>query len=266
MTTQTVKPNGFGRAAAMAYGAVAYAIFFGTLCYAVFFVGDVLVPKTIDSGAPGPFWPSVAVNALLLTLFAVQHSVMARPGFKQAWTKIVPKPIERSTFVYATCAVFILMFWQWRPMPEVVWQVSDQSARMAIYGLQYAGYLFALLATFMIHHFDLFGLRQVYLFALGKRYTDLGFRTPGFYRFVRHPIMLGFLVGFWATPTMTQGHLMFALMTTGYVLVAVQIEERDLVCYYGRKYVDYKRRVAAIVPWPKGGTTAPEATTSAAGD
>ena len=266
MTTQTMKTNNLGRAAALVYGMVAYAIFFGTLCYAVFFVGDVLVPKTIDSGMPGPFWPSVAVNALLLTLFAVQHSVMARPGFKEMWTKIVPKPIERSTFVYATCAVFFLMFWQWRPMPEVVWQVNEPTARAVIYGLQYSGYLFALLATMMIHHFDLFGVRQVYLFARGSRYTDLGFRTPGFYKFVRHPIMFGFLVGFWASPTMTQGHLMFALVVTGYVLVAVQIEERDLVRYYGSRYENYRRRVSSIIPWPKGRTAAPEATSGATGD
>ncbi|MCP5115554.1 MAG: isoprenylcysteine carboxylmethyltransferase family protein [bacterium] len=252
--------------AAMTYGTVAYLAFLCTLCYAVLFVADVLVPKTIDSGMPGPFWPSVAVNAALLSLFAIQHSVMARPGFKDVWTKIVPKPIERSTFVYATCVVFALMFWQWRPMVDVIWQVDNPMLRVAIYGLQVAGYLFAVLATMMIHHFDLFGLRQVYLFARGERPKDLGFRTRGFYNLVRHPIMLGFLVGFWASPTMTAGHLMFALMTTGYVLVAVQLEERDLVRHFGSKYEEYKRRVPAILPLPTGGGSTSEAASGAVGD
>ena len=236
------------RVLTLTYGTVAYAIFFATFCYAAGFVRNFLVPKSIDTGEPGPFPQSLAINAAVLALFALQHSVMARPGFKRVWTRIVPKPIERSTFVLASCAALITLFWQWRPMPAVVWDVDNAAGRVALEALGWAGLGFVLFSTFMIHHFDLFGLRQVWLHATGKGYTDLGFRTPGLYRYLRHPIMLGFLIAFWATPVMTVGHLVFALATTGYILIAVQFEERDLMRAFGKRYAAYKEQVPMLIP------------------
>jgi protein-S-isoprenylcysteine O-methyltransferase Ste14 len=251
------------RALTFLYGAVAYAIFFATFCYAVGFVRNFAVPKSIDSGSAGPFWESLMVNVALLGLFGIQHSGMARPGFKRVWTKVVPKPIERSTFVLFSCFALILMFWQWRPMPATIWSVQSWGGRVALEALAWMGLGIVLISTCMIHHFDLFGLRQVYLYARGKRYTDLGFRTPGLYRYLRHPIMLGFLIAFWVTPVMTVGHLLFAAVTTAYILVALQFEERDLTKAFGARYEAYKQNVPMLLPAFKTREAARAATSSA---
>jgi methanethiol S-methyltransferase len=234
----------------LAYGFTAYVLFLATFLYAIAFVGDFsfAVPKTIHSGEPADFLTALLINVCLLGAFGLQHSIMARPEFKQRWTRIVPKPIERSTFVFFTCAVFALLFWQWRPMPETVWAVESGAAYAALTAVSLLGWGFVVVATFMIHHFDLFGLRQTWLAARGDQYRDLGFRTPGMYRFVRHPIMLGFLVAFWATPVMSEGRLLFAVVTTCYIAVALQLEERDLIRAHGERYLAYKRQVPSVIP------------------
>ncbi|MDZ4389993.1 MAG: NnrU family protein [Gemmatimonadales bacterium] len=230
------------------YGAVCYVVFLAAFLYAIGFVGNIVVPRSIDHGVTAPLGEALVVNVLLLGLFAVQHSVMARPAFKRRWTRFVPTTIERSTYVLLSSLVLFLMFWQWRTMPAIVWDVTWMPGRVALWILFGLGWSTVLLTTFMINHFDLFGLRQVYLAWRGIPYSHLEFRTTLLYRVVRHPLMLGFIVAFWAAPTMTAGHLLFALATTGYILIALQLEERDLTATLGDRYRDYRGRVPMLIP------------------
>lgn len=242
-----------GRILVFLYGAVSYLVFFVTFLYAIGFVGNLVVPKSIDTGPPAATTTrALIMNVILMSIFALQHSIMARPGFKKVWTRFVPKVIERSTFVLLSSLALILLFWQWRPMTGTVWNVENDAGKYALLAVFFLSWSIVLLSTFLINHFDLFGLRQVYLYQRGEEYTDVGFREPFLYKFVRHPIMLGFIIGFWATPRMTYGHLLFAAVTTVYVLVAIQFEERDIVSVHGTAYEDYRRRVSMIVPLPKG--------------
>ncbi len=237
------------RIAFFAYGSISYLIFFATFLYAIAFVGNFGVPSTLDGPAASDFWMAVAIDVGLLTLFAVQHSVMARPWFKEGWTLYVPKPLERSTYVLFSSLALILLFWQWRPLGGSVWTVEEPVGRAVLYGLMAFGFGLVLVATFLINHFDLFGLRQVWLFLTGRPYVALKFGTPGMYRFVRHPLYVGWFFAFWMTPTMTLAHLLFAVMTTAYILVAIQFEERDLVREHGDDYVMYRETVPMLVPY-----------------
>ena len=232
------------------YGIIAYAISLVAIVYSVGFVGDLWVPKSIDSGPAGPVLEAVVVNLVLLGLFAAQHSIMARQGFKHWLTSIIPQPIERSTYVLAASLVLLLIFWQWRPIPEIVWHVTSEPGRTILWAIFWLGWATVLFSTFLIDHFDLFGLRQVAANWQGKPAQSPGFRTPMLYQFVRHPIYFGFLLASWAIPTMTLGHLLFAVGITGYIFIGIFLEERDLVALYGDKYRDYRRRVSMVVPMP----------------
>ncbi|HVP49232.1 MAG TPA: methyltransferase [Bryobacteraceae bacterium] len=246
------------RIAALAYGIVCYGAFLATFLYAIGFLGNLYVPKSIDSGPEGSIAAALAVDAGLLALFALQHSIMARPWFKSAWTRIVPEPVERSTYVLFSSLALALMFWQWRPIGGTIWRIEGGIAEAAIRGLYVAGLLIVLLATFLINHFDLFGLRQVYLYLIGRRYTQLEFRTPFFYRYVRHPLYVGWLLTFWATPVMTAAHLFFAIMTTTYILLAIRFEEADLITLHGATYREYRKQVPMIIPALRANATSEE--------
>jgi methanethiol S-methyltransferase len=239
------------RILALAYGALAYLIFLGTFLYAVGFVGGIAVPKSVDNGPAAALGFALAIDSALLALFALQHSVMARPGFKRWWTRLVPKSVERSTYVLLASLVLLLLFWQWRPIPAIVWSVEGAAVRIALWAVFGLGWAMVLVGTFLIQHFDLFGLRQVYLHLRQRPYTEVGFRTPFLYRMVRHPIMLGFLLAFWATPRMTAGHLLFSIATSLYILVGIRLEERDTLAAHGRAYADYRERVPMLVPLAK---------------
>ena len=230
------------------YGIASYLLFVVSFLYAIAFVGDFVVPRTVDSGIAAPIAEAVLVNLLLLSVFAVQHSVMARPWFKARWTRIVPHVIERSTYVLLSSLALFLLYWQWRTMPEIVWNVESTAGQVILWALFWAGWAIVFASTFMINHFDLFGLRQVWLNWRGRPYRELGFQTVMLYRVVRHPIMAGFIVAFWATPTMTAGHLLFAAVSTAYILVAIQLEERDLVDNLGDQYRRYRHRVGMLAP------------------
>ena len=241
-----------GRMLALVFGVVSYVIFFVTFLYAIAFVGNLFVPKSIDTGPPAAtLVRSLIMNIILLSIFAIQHSVMARPVFKRWWTRFVPKAIERSTYVLLSSLALILLFWQWRPMTGVIWDVQNAAGMYALWAVFFLGWGIVLLSTTLINHFDLFGLRQVYLYSKNQEYTDLGFKEILLYKIVRHPIMLGFIIAFWATPRMTVGHLLFAAVTTVYILVAIQLEEQDSVHAHGQDYEDYQKRVSMIVPIPK---------------
>lgn len=238
----------FKRISVFLYGVLAYALFFGSFLYAIGFLGNFFVPKTIDSGPEIPFGTALLINAGLLGLFALQHSIMARPAFKKWWTQFIPRPAERSTYVLFSSLCLIALFSSWQPMGGVVWNVQDQVGQTVLYSVFGLGWALVLVSTFLINHFDLFGLRQVWLYLRGKEYTPLKFRTPAFYKFVRHPLYVGWLMVFWATPSMTVAHLVFALATTAYILVAIQFEEKDLVTEHGMKYETYRQRVPMLIP------------------
>jgi protein-S-isoprenylcysteine O-methyltransferase Ste14 len=253
--TQVISPdtrsNPIGRVVVFLYGIFAYLVFFATFLYAIGFVSGLAVPKTIDDGAAVPAMEGLIVNILLMSLFAVQHSVMARRQFKEWWTQYVPKSMERSTYVLFASLALILLLWQWRPMPAVVWQIDNPAIAMTVTGISLFGWLIVLSSTFLINHFELFGLHQIANNLAGRPMPAPRFRTPLFYKFVRHPIYLGFIVAFWAAATMTVGHLLFAAVTTAYIMVGILLEERDLVDMFGDDYRRYRDRVSMLVPWRK---------------
>jgi methanethiol S-methyltransferase len=236
---------------AFLFGAVAYFTFLFTILYAIGFMSDLVVPKGIDTGAESSVFEALAVNLALMLLFAVQHSVMARKGFKQWLTQFIPKSVERSTYVLFASLTLLLLFWQWRPMPTVVWQIEEPEMAATVAILSFIGWVIVFTSTFLINHFELFGLHQVANNLTGKQMPMPTFRTPLFYNFVRHPIYLGFIIAFWAAPTMSVGHLLFAVTTTAYIFVGILLEERDLIDMFGDEYRRYKERVSMLLPWRK---------------
>jgi protein-S-isoprenylcysteine O-methyltransferase Ste14 len=236
------------RILAFLYGTAAYLLFLVTFLYAIGFVTGLPVPKTIDTGAIVPVEEALIVNVLLMSLFAIQHSVMARKGFKRWWTQFVSPTVERSTYVLSSTLALILLLWQWRPIPAIIWQVTDPTVAMSLVMLSLFGWVIVLTSTFLINHFELFGLQQVVLNLFGRSAGEMRFRTPMLYKLVRHPLYLGFIIAFWATPVMTAGHLLFAAVTTAYIFVGIMLEERDLVAEFGDEYRNYRERVGMLVP------------------
>lgn len=237
------------------YGLLSYAFFLVTFLYAIGFVGGHLVPKGIDDGAAAPLAQAIPINLALLTLFAMQHSVMARPAFKRWWLRFISPALERPTYVLLATSALALLMWQWRPLPETVWSVTNPSMAAALTALSFLGWVIVLLSTFMISHFELFGVKQVFFRFTGKSLPEMGFKTPGLYKLVRHPIYLGFIIAFWATPVMSQGHLLFAAVTTAYILIGIMLEERDLVAFFGDDYRRYRERVAMLLPFGRMGAS-----------
>ena len=247
--TAFVQANLTGRIFAFLYGIAAYGVFFVTFLFAIGFVEGMVVPKTIDGGAAGPPARALVVDLVLMSIFALQHSVMARPQFKRWWTQFVPHSVERTTYVLAASLALAFLIWQWQPMLAPVWQIANSRLAFAVTGLSFFGWLIVLTSTFLINHFELFGLHQVANNLAGRAMPAPRFRAPLFYRFVRHPIYLGFIIAFWVTPNMTIGHLMFAAVTTAYIFAGIWLEERDLISVFGDEYRRYKNRVSMLLPW-----------------
>jgi methanethiol S-methyltransferase len=244
----TKLPSFARRAIALLYGATAYAIFLGTFIYAIGFVSQYLVPKTIDSGVTTSPWRALSIDLLLLSMFAVQHSGMARQGFKRLFASFASPVVERSSYVLSASLTLLLLFWQWRPIPAVIWDIQNPLPASLAIGGGFLGWLIVLYSTFLISHFELFGLTQVITHFAGRITAPVKFKTPGLYRLIRHPIYLGFVIAFWSTPTMTLGHLLFALVTTAYIFVGIYLEERDLTSFFGDEYRRYRNRVAMLLP------------------
>jgi methanethiol S-methyltransferase len=253
--TQAIGSNGSTsrtlKFTAFLFGAVAYFTFVFTILYAIGFVSGLVVPKTIDSGVKSSNLVALVVNLALMSLFAVQHSMMARKGFKQWWTQFIAKPVERSTYVLLSSLTLLLLFWQWRPMPAMVWHIEEPEMAATIATVSFGGWVLVFASTFLINHFELFGLHQVANNLVGREMSPPVFRTPFLYNFVRHPIYLGFIIAFWAAPTMSAGHLLFAAVTTAYIFVGIMLEERDLIGMFGEEYRRYRQRVSMLVPWRK---------------
>ena len=238
----------FSRISGFVYGVVCYLAFLAAFLYAIGFIGNFGVPQSIDSAPQTSVTFALVIDVLLLGLFAVQHSVMARPQFKRWWTRLVPAAIERSTYVLLTSLALVLLFWQWRPLPAVLWQIDNPPIALAMTGISLAGWLIVLTSSFLINHFELFGLQQVTVHLVGRTMPEPRFRTPVLYRLVRHPLYLGLVIAFWATPVMTAGHLLFAAITTAYIFVGIFLEERDLTAQFGDEYRRYRQRVAMLIP------------------